>query len=165
MKSKPKILTEYFKWRHNPSKGASVTLPEFGEEVELWWRGMQPKWRYNDETSPNNKRNYSYILSGGKKGAFLLVLCLAWWDQAYARDAERVKAERRAAIQAAGKDATTTNFDELPAHDFSWFNIVNDLIFVLELAQRTPIPRRETSGRRKRPAATTNGSPRKKLKA
>lgn len=168
---KPEIVGEYFKWRHSPSKGGSVVLPGFGEEVECWWRDIQPEWRYNDEASSNNNNNYSYILAGGKKGVYLLILCLAWWDKAYARKVEREKAERRADMRAAGKDDTHLDFSDLPDHDWAWFNIVNDLTFVLELARRAPVPSKETSGtaggssgRRKRTTEGTDSSPRKKKK-
>ena len=80
MKGKPKILTDYFKWHHNPTKGNSLVSPEFGHEVSAWWTTIQPKWRYKDEDPANGRNDYSYILSGGKKGVYLLILCLAWWD-------------------------------------------------------------------------------------
>ncbi|KAF9777724.1 hypothetical protein BJ322DRAFT_992316, partial [Thelephora terrestris] len=78
-KNKPRILGDYFKWHHNPTKGDSVALPAFGNEVAAWWSSLQPEWRQKDELSPNDQNNYSYILAGGKKGVFLLILCLAWW--------------------------------------------------------------------------------------
>ena len=37
----------------------------------------------------------------------------------------------------------TLDFGDLPDHDISWFNIVNDLIFVLEHAKDLPVPIRE----------------------
>lgn len=81
---------------------------------------------------------------------------------------EREKAERRAAAQAAGKEDTTLDFGDLPDHDISWFNIVNDLIFVLEHAKDLPVPIREaeeTTGRRKRAAEGGDVLSRKKSKS
>lgn len=168
---KPKILREYFKWHHNPSKGDSIILPEFRKEVELWWSSIQPKWRYKEEVYPYDEKDYSFILAGGKKGAFLLILCLAWWDRAHSRNLERLKDERRAAAQAA-EDDTPLDFSDLPDHDCSWFNILNDLILVLELAQRSPVPTKAIpatsgvgSGRKKRAAEEETTSPRKKKRS
>ncbi|KAF9777754.1 hypothetical protein BJ322DRAFT_1114803 [Thelephora terrestris] len=165
--NKPQIIKEYFKWRHHPSKGDSIVLPEFGEEVSLWWMSMQPSWRYKDETSPDNHNDYSYMLAGGKKGVFLLILCLAWWDRAWGKKLEKTKAER----QAVSKDANTSDYGTLPHHDTAWFNILNDLIFVLELAQGWPVPIKGVSGtagvvpgRRKRPAEATKSPSRKRSK-
>lgn len=168
---KPRILGEYFKWHHNPSKGDTITLPDFREEVELWWSSIQPKWRYKDEASPNNSKDYSFILAGGKKGVFLLILCLAWWDRAYSRDLEKLKNERRAAARATANNDTPLDLSDLPDHKHSWFNIVNDLLFVLELAQRSPVPTKDIltttgteSGRKKRVAEADITSVRKKKK-
>jgi len=74
---------------------------------------------------------------------------------------ERELAERRAAAQAAGKDDTTLDFSDLPNHDIRWFNIVNDLIFVLERAKDLPVPIRgaeEKTGHKKRAAEGGNVS-------
>ena len=139
MKKKPKILTDYFKWHHNPSKGDSIVLSEFGEEVSAWWMSIQPEWRYKNELPTNNANNYSYILAGGKKGIFLLILCLAWWDRAHGREMEKEKVRRHETARAAGKDDTTLELGDLLDHEYRWFNIVNDLIFVLELAQGGPV--------------------------
>ena len=159
---RPEIIGAYFKWHHEPTRGNSVVLPTFRREVELWWSAIQPEWRYKNETP---KSDYSYILAGGQKGVFLFILCLAWWDRAYGRDMEREKAERRAAAQTAGKDATTLDFSDIPDHDYSWFNIVNDLIFAMERAKDLPVPIKgeKTTRRRKR---TTEGSllPQKRAK-
>ncbi|KAF9784807.1 hypothetical protein BJ322DRAFT_1109516 [Thelephora terrestris] len=172
MTNKPQILKEYFKWRHDPSKGDAVTLPEFGKEVTLWWSTIQPKWRHGGQTSPNNSNDYSYALAGGKKGVFLLILCLAWWDHSFGKNLNRTKEERRAA---AAQDDAALDFSDLPTYDADWSNIVNDLIFVLELAQGWPVPtkgtpetpvvtsgqpetKRVASGRKKRAAEGTNTS-------
>ena len=171
MKEKPKILGDYFKWRHNPSKGDSIASSEFGDEVWDWWLSIQPTWRYKDDHPPDD-RNYSYILAGGKKGVFLLILCLAWWDCVHGRNMAREKAERREAARAAGKDETTLDFSDIPNHESKWFNLVNDLTFVLELATGWPVPGECASGaievvpaRRKRTAEVTDTSSRKKQKS
>lgn len=171
MKEKPEILKDYFKWHHNPAKGDSIVLPGFAQEVSLWWTSIQPEWRYKDGCSTDNRKDYSFILAGGKKGVFLLILCLAWWNRAYGRGLEKMKAERRAVAWAAGKDDATLDFDDLPDQDRSWFNILNDLITVLELAQAWPVPgnggstmAEVVSGRRKR-TAEVNTSSRKKKKS
>ena len=139
-------MKDYFKWRHNPSKGNSIVLPEFGDEVSAWWTSLQPEWRYKNELPTSNGNNYSYMLAGGKKGIFLLVLCLAWWDRVHGQEMEKEKARRREAARAAGNDDTTLDFSDLLDHEYRWFNIVNDLIFVLELAQGGPVPGESTPG-------------------
>ena len=108
--TKPKILGEYFKFRHNSTKGDWVVLPEFSEEVTAWWSSIQPRWRFKNGPSPISNSDYSYILAGGKKGVYLLVLCLAWWDRAHSRNLDRVKNERRTA---AAKDNTPVDFSDL----------------------------------------------------
>ena len=177
MKAKPKIFADYFKWHHNPSKGDSVALPAIGDETSAWWSSFQPEWRYKNESSDGPK-DYSYILAGGKKGVYLLILCLAWWDRAHGRHMEQEKARRRETARAAGMDETTLNFDDLHAHEYKWFNIVNDLIFVMELAQGWPLPGEGTPAgaavvapaqiapaRKKRTAGqSASSSPRKKKK-
>ena len=140
LKNKPEILKDYFKWHHTPTKGDSVVLPGFGDEVSVWWSSIQPEWRYQGESSSDDLKDYSFILAGGKKGVYLLILCLAWWDRAHGRNTEQEKTRRREAARAAGLDDTTLNFDDLREHEHRWFNIVNDLIFVLELAQGWPVP-------------------------
>ena len=174
MKEKPDILAQYFKWHHNPSKGDSVVLPAFGEEVSAWWGSVQPGWRYKNEQAAISKNDYSYILAGGKKGIFLIILCLAWWDRAHGRDVGKEMARRRETARVSGKDDTTLDFSDLFEHDYKWFNIVNDLTFVLELAQAWPVPGEgtpdhtgETPARGKRAAGGGGASPRKlkKLKS
>jgi len=173
LKEKPAILGGYFKWYHNPSKGDSVVLPEFGDETSLWWSSFQPKWRYHNEYPPDRQKDYSYILAGGKKGVFLLILCLAWWDRAHGRNLEEEKARRREAARAAGMDKTAAiNLSDLREHEPRWFNLVNDLIFVMELAQGWPVPGGDISGvegvapaQKKRAAkGSASTSPRKKKK-
>jgi hypothetical protein len=137
-------------------------LPNFSKEVELWWSCIQPKWRYKNETPESD---YSFILAGGQKGVFLFILCLAWWDNAYGRDIEQEKAERRATAQAAGKDATNLDFTDILDHEYSWFNIVNDLIFVMERATDLPVPSKDqTATRRRKRTTEASPSPRKKAK-
>lgn len=171
MKNRPEILKDYFKWRHNPSKGDSISVPEFGNEMSLWWMTLQPEWRYNGEYLPGNRNDYSYILACGKKGVFLLILCLAWWDRAYGRVMEKEKAGRREAARAAGKDDAGLDFSDIPEHESKWFNIVNDLITVLDLAQGCPVPGEGTPGvvgavpaRKKRAAEGADTASRKKKK-
>lgn len=171
MSKKPEILKGYFKWHHNPSKGDEIILPEFGDEMAVWWANLQPSWRYKDEFATASGNDYSYILAGGKKGVFLLVLCLAWWDRAHGRNLEKEKDRRREAARAAGKDGNTLDFGDLHEHEYKWFNIVNDLIFVLELAQGWPVPGESTPDaagssptKRKRAAKGSANSPRKKQK-
>lgn len=172
MKKKPEVLKDYFKWHHNPSKGDSILLQEFGDEVSVWWTNLQPKWRYRNEHLPESRNDYSYILAGGKKGVFLLVLCLAWWDRAHGRDMENKKDQRRKAARAAGKDDAALDFSDIPDHEAKWFNIVNDLIVVLELAQGWPVPVVGASGpveavpaRKKRAAEGGGATSRKKVKS
>ena len=169
LKDKPSILGDYFKWHHTPSKGDSVVLPGFGEEVQTWWSGIQPEWRYKSELSPESQNDYSYILAGGKKGVFLLILCLAWWDKAYGRDMEREKTRRRE-VARVGMDKTPPDFNDLLDHDTKWFNIVNDLPFVMEIARAWPVPEGTSAGaapaRKKRAAeGGDRSSTRKKVKA
>jgi hypothetical protein len=170
MKQKPGVLKDYFKWRHNPSKGDSIMPSEFGSEVSSWWSALQPRWRYKGEDA-NSQRDYSYILAGGKKGVFLIILCLAWWNRAHGRELEREKAERRETARAAGKDDTTLDFSDLSDHEITWYNTVNDVINVLELAQAWPVPGEGvlhavegTPTRRKRAVEGDNASSRKKKK-
>ena len=144
MKKKPEILKDYFKWHHTPTKGDSVVLPGFGDEVSVWWSSIQPEWRYKNESPSDNSKDYSFILAGGRKGVYLLILCLAWWDRAHGRNMEQEKARRREAARAAGAGDTTPNFDDLHEHEHRWFNIVNDLVFVMELAQGWPVPGEST---------------------
>ena len=169
LKEKPDILGDYFKWRHTPSKGNSVELPAFSDKVLSWWGDIQPVWRYKDEHLPENRNDYSFILAGGKKGVFLIILCLAWWDRAYGKGMESERVRRQEAVRAAGKD--DLNLNDLPEHDDSWFNTVNDLIYVMERAQSWPVPGDGTQAvtvspaRRKRAAARgENRSSRKKAK-
>ena len=173
MRRKPQILKDYFKWHHNPSKGDSIRLPEFGNEVSDWWSSIQPEWRRSGGANTSNTPNdYSYILAGGKKGVFLLILCLAWWDRAYGRGIEREKAERREAARAAGKDETTLDFSDILEYETKWFTVVNDLIFVLGLAEALPVPGEDTTPgavgavpiRKKRAAEGSDTTPRKKKK-
>ena len=137
-------MKDYFKWHHNASKGDLVLLASFGDQVSDWWADMQPKWRYKNPDPTSSKNDYSYILTGGKKGVYLLILCLAWWDCAYGREMEREKTRRHEAAKAVGKAETTLDFGDLYDHDVKWFNIVNDLIFVMELAHGWPVPGEDT---------------------
>ena len=85
---------------------------------------------------------------------------------------EEEKDGRRKVARDAGKDDTTLDFSNIPEHEFKWFNIVNDLIFVLELAQGWPVPGEGTPNaveavpaRRKRGAEGGDVPPRKKKKS
>jgi hypothetical protein len=84
---------------------------------------------------------------------------------------EREKAERRETARAAGKDDTTLDFSDLSDHEITWYNTVNDVINVLELAQAWPVPGEGvlhavegTPTRRKRAVEGDNASSRKKKK-
>ena len=59
---------------------------------------------------------------------------------------EGEKDKHREAARGAGKDDTALEFGDIPEHESSWFNIVNDLIFVLEVAQGWPVPTKNTEG-------------------
>ena len=129
---------------------------------------MQPKWRYKEDQFPDTRKDYSFILAGGKKGVFLLILCLAWWDRAYGRSVEKEKAKRLEVGRASGTDEATTNSND---HEPGWFSIVNDLISVMDAAQSWPAPGEGAPGvvgttpaRKKRAADRGDGSPRKKKK-
>ena len=169
MKLKPGILKDYFKWHHTPSKGDSITLPDFGDEMVAWWGSVQPKWRYKNEYPPDCQKDYSFILAGGKKGVYLLILCLAWWDREYGRNLEKERV--RLAGRGARKDDTTLDSNELLIHEYKWFNIVNDLICVMELAQGWPVPGDGTSAttvtptRKRRMAGKSEASSPQKKKA
>ena len=145
-------------------------LPGFGEEVALWWSSMQPKGRYRDKGSLKDE-DFSFVLAGGKKGLFLFILCLAWWDKAYAWNMERARAKYREAVETSGDGNTNLGITDLPDHDYSWFNILNDLIYVLERAQGSLIPDREAPGtelvtpQTKKRATKARDSPWKKRKS
>ena len=169
LKEKPRALGDYFKWYHAPSRDYSIELPSFSDEVLAWWGGIQPEWRYKNEYLPDNRNDYSFILAGGKKGVFLIILCLAWWDRAYGQGIERERVRRQEAARAAGKD--DLNLEDLLDHDDSWFNTVNDLIFVMERAQSWPVPGDGTqavtvapAGKKRAAARGGNRSSRKKAK-
>lgn len=170
LKNRPGILGDYFKHHHNPAKGDSVQLPQFGNEVEDWWRGLQPKWRFAGRGGADQPNDYSYVLAGGKKGIFLLIMCLAWWDLAYGQDLAR---ERVRHHQAAVTEATAPTLDDLRDHDIKWFNIVSDLTDVMKLAKAWPVPGESTSevvgtatssSRNKRAAEQGSSSTRKRAK-
>ena len=112
-----------------------------------WWKRIQPEWRDSKQDLPESPGQWAYILSGGSKGAFLVILCLAWWDRAYERHLEKQKKARRVEAEAAGVIA---NFDDLPDHDAQWLDIVNDVTFVMSKAQHCDIPRPGRGGKRKR---------------
>ena len=120
-------------------RGDTLTVPDFGAEVAQWWEKIQPEWRRSKQDLPQSRNQWSYILSGGSKGAFLVILCLAWWDRAYERHLEKQKKARRAEANAAG---ITANFDDLPDHNAEWLNIVNDVAFVMQKARDSDIPTR-----------------------
>ena len=107
---------------------------------------IQPEWRRSKQDLPQSTSQWSYILSGGSKGAFLVILCLAWWDRAYGRHLEERKA-RQGRAKATG---VTTGSGDLPAHDAQWLDIVNDVAFVMLKARDCGLPGREVSspGRR-----------------
>ena len=103
-----------------------------------WWETIQPDWRRSASDLPQSTDQWSYILSGGSKGAFILVLCLAWWDRAYGRHLEEQKT-RRAEAEATG---AAGSFADLPDHNAEWLRIVNDVAFVMQKAQDSQVPGR-----------------------
>ena len=58
----------------------------------------------------------------------------------YGRNIEKERAKWCEAAKAAGKDEDTMDFSDLHKHKYQWFNIVNDLISIMELAQGWPVP-------------------------
>ena len=106
-----------------------------------WWDAIQPEWRCSEQDLPQNPNGWSFILSGGSKGAFLLILCLAWWDRAHEWHLKKQREARRAEAET---DGITANFDDLPDHDAEWLNIVNDVAFVMQKARDSTIPARKT---------------------
>lgn len=127
-----------------------------------WWKAIQPEWRRADQDPPQSPTTWSYILSGGSKGVFLIILCLAWWDRAYTRHLEEEKNARQAEAKAAG---VTANFDDLPDHDAEWLEIVDDVAFVMGEARHCDIPTRgvpSPSRKAKRKRETEPATPRKK---
>lgn len=120
-------IKEYFQYAHQPSRGDTLTLPDFGVEVTKWWEKIQPEWRRSNRDPSPTPDQWSYILSGGSKGAFLLILCLAWWDRAHERYL---------------KKGATGSAGDLPDHDPEWLKIVNDVAFVMRKAQDSRVPNR-----------------------
>lgn len=121
-----------------------------------WWESIQPEWR-RFKQDPQSPDQWSYILSGGSKGTFIMVLCLAWWDRAYARYLEKQKESRRVEAEAAG---VTASFNDLPDHDAEWLSVVDDIAFVMRKAQDCDLPVRgmpspSRTGKRKRQDPTT----------
>ena len=145
-------IKEYFQYAHQPSRGDTLVVPEFGAKVAKWWERIQPEWRRSEQDLPQNLNQWAYILSGGSKGAFLVILCLAWWDRAHERHVEKEKEARRVEAEAAG---VTANFSDLPDHDAKWLKVVNDVAFVMQRARDCAIPARgvpspSRRGKRKR---------------
>ena len=141
-KDRPTIIKEYFQYAHQPSRGDTLTVPNFGTEVTKWWERIQPEWRRSTHDLPQSVDQWSYILSGGSKGAFILILCLAWWDRAHGRYLEEQKT-RQTEVEAAGASG---GFDDLLDHNAEWLKIVNDLAFVMQKARDSQVPGRATSG-------------------
>ena len=103
---------------------------------------IQPEWRRSERDPPQDPNQWSYILSGGSKGAFLVIMCLAWWDRSHWRYVEQKKRERLAEAEI---DGVAPAFDDLLAHDARWLNVVNDVAFVMQKAQDCDIPTRGVS--------------------
>ena len=154
------MVKDYFRYAHQPSRGDSLTIPSFGAEVAKWWERIQPEWRRTTTDLPQSPDQWSFILSGGSKGAFILILCLAWWSRAHGRYLEERKT-RQANVEAAG---ATGNLDDLPDHDGEWLKIVNDVAFVMRKAQESQVPGRGTSSssQAKRKREMEPPTPRKK---
>jgi len=159
---RPSKIREYFQYAHNPSRGDSLVVPGFCTEVTKWWRKIQPEWRRSGQDPPQGPSQWSYVLSGGSKGIFLVVMCLAWWHRAHVRYLEEQRTVR--SITAAAAQATP-NFDDLPEYDVKWLNVVNDLTFVMGKAQGCGVPARGApapSRGTKRSRETALDTPRKK---
>jgi hypothetical protein len=140
-------IKEYFQYAHQPTRGDGLALPDFGVEVTDWWKKIQPEWRRANQDPPQTSGQWSYILTGGSKGAFLLILCLAWWDRAHER---RLKSRKEAL---------------LPDHDADWLKIVDDVAFVMQMAQGSEVPTRgmpSPSRKEKRKRETGLSAPRKR---
>ena len=133
-KGRPSKIKEYFQYAHLPSRGDSLTVPDFGEEVAAWWNSIQPEWRRASQDPPQSRTAWSYILSSGSKGVFLVLMCLAWWDRAHAHYLGKTKDPRQIGGRATG---ATANF---PDHDAKWLEIVEDVTLVMENAQNCDIP-------------------------
>lgn len=125
-------IKDYFRYAHHPLRGNDLTVPSFGKEVVTWWEAIQPQWRRAGEEPPNCPTAWSYIISGGSKGTFLIVICLAWWHRAHLRYLKSARGPRRTHAEA--------SYFNLPDHDTKWSELVRDLTFVLEKAQNCVIP-------------------------
>jgi hypothetical protein len=64
----------------------------------------------------------------------------------HGRELEKEKVKHHEAARAAGIDETVVNLDDMCEHESKWFNIVNDLVFVMEVAQDWPAPSESTPG-------------------
>ncbi|KAF9779415.1 hypothetical protein BJ322DRAFT_1113226 [Thelephora terrestris] len=161
---RPPKISEYFQYAHRPSRGDTVVVPGFGTEVVSWWGKIQPEWRRSGQDPPRGSSAWSYVLSGGSKGLFLVLMCLSWWDRAHARYLEGEKARR---IEAVGA-GVTPNFDDLADHDPEWLRVVDDLSFVMAKAQDCDVPKRgmsTPSRRAKRNREAEPDTPRKRAAA
>ena len=133
----PPKIKEYFQYAHQLTRGDTLTVPDFSAEVAKWWGTVQPEWRCSKQEPPQSPNQWSYILSGGSKGAFLVILCLVWWDCAYEWHLEKQKEVRRVAAEAAG---IVVSFDDLLNHNAVWLNVVNDVAFIMRQAQDCDVP-------------------------
>ena len=160
-KDRPSKISEYFQYAHKPSRGDTVTVPGFGVDVVNWWSNIQPEWRRFGQDSPQDPSAWSYILSGGSKGLFLVLMCLSWWHRAHARFLQEESAHRIESTVA----GATPNLDDLLTHDPEWLRIVRDLAFVIDKARDCDIPTRAASTpsrRAKRPHDAQPNTPRKR---
>ena len=116
-----------------------------------WWERIQPGWRGAGEDPPQGTSTWSYILSGGSKGAFLIIMCLAWWGRAHSRYRE--------------ENGTADGASAIPDHDPEWLKTIKDVTFVMESAQHCNIPTRgapSPSRTAKRKHEAEPATPRKK---
>ena len=132
LEDRPSKISDYFRYAHDPLRGDDLTVPGFGEEVVAWWQAIQPDWRRAGKEPPHGPTTWSYILSGGSKGTFLIVMCLVWWHQAHLRYLESARGPRHTHAEA--------SYFDLPDHDTKWSELVKDLTFVMEKAQSCDIP-------------------------
>ena len=130
-------IKEYFQYAHQLSCGDTLVIPEFGAEVAKWWERIQPEWCHSEQDLPQNLNQWAYILSGGSKGIFLVILCLAWWDHAHERHVEKEKEVCWVEVEATG---VTANFSDLLDHDAKWLKVVNNVVFIMQRAWDCAIP-------------------------
>ena len=102
----------------------------------MWWRTIQLEWCHSGQNPPQGPTEWSYILSGGSKGLFLVIMYLAWWDHTHAQYLDEEKDACKIKARAGG---VPPNFDNLPDHNPEWSRIVDNVAFTLGKAQACSI--------------------------